>query len=98
ALRLMSDRGDLWRSDNGRYYPKTARFIFEAPKPVTCFLRSINAWAGWYPQLMQGIGLACEQSDSGLLIHPVSTLFDQAAAHTAPRIASHAQQRELMES
>lgn len=97
ALRQMSERGELWRSETGRYYPKSARFIFDSPKPVVCLLRNISAWAGWYSHLMEGIGQACEQSGRGLLIHPVGALLEQPAADAAPEVLSVAEQTRLLE-
>lgn len=98
ALRVMSDRGDLWRSENGRYYPKSARFIFDAPKPVVCFLRSISTWAGCYAELMEGIGQACEETGRGMLLHSAGALLDQPSALTSPRVLPIDEQINLLES
>lgn len=98
ALRQMSERGELWRSETGRYYPKSARFIFDAPKPVVCFLRNISAWAGWYAQLMEGIGQACEQTGRGLLLHPVGSLLEQPAADSAPVVLPVEAQIKLLDN
>lgn len=98
ALRQMSDRGQLWRSETGRYYPKSAQLIFDAPKPVLCFLRNISAWAGWYAHLMEGIGQACEQSGRGLLIHPVGSLLEQPSADAIPQILPVDEQAKLLET
>ncbi len=97
ALLQMSDAGELWRSETGRYYPQAARLIFDSPKPVACFVRSISAWASWYSQLMTGIGTACERAERALLVQSASNLILQDASDSIPTILSVAQQRELLD-
>jgi DNA-binding LacI/PurR family transcriptional regulator len=98
ALRQMGDEGELWRNENGRYYPKSARLLFDAPKPVTCFFRSISAWASWYSRLVQGIGLACEEANRGLLMLPASSLIQQDASDAVPQVLGVEEQCKLLES
>lgn len=98
VLRQMSEQGQLWRSETGRYYPSAAEFIFDAPPPVTCFLRNISAWAGWYTQLMEGMGRACEQSGRGLLLHPIGSLLEQPTPEALPVVLPWQEQVNLLDN
>tara|TARA_R100000027_G_scaffold61790_2_gene53433 strand:- start:15694 stop:16800 length:1107 start_codon:yes stop_codon:yes gene_type:complete len=98
ALLTLSERGAMFKGENGRYFSNRMPPPSELSKPVTCFLRSINSWAGWYPELMEGIGRACEESGRGLLIYPVSQLLEQEAPDIVPTLLADDRQRELLKA
>src|SRR5690606_23023671 len=68
VLRKLTERGVLWRHENGRYYPAAARAVLDRPRPLVCLLRQLQTWAFAYQGVMAGVSAACGRSNRSMML------------------------------
>jgi len=86
----------LWRRDNGRYYLKEGRRLFERRKPYACLLRQLQMWSRSYQAIMGGFSQAFERNKTALLFIHNETLVRHADTAHPPVHAGAAAQRESL--
>lgn len=96
-LRELASEGKIWQHPvNGRYYPLSARALFDRPKPVACLIRRLEVASGLYRELLEGISAGCGELRRTMLLWHDELLVDHPDAHEPPVFARLGQQRAIL--
>ena len=95
-LQRLDEDETLWRRDNGRYYLKEGRRLFERRKPYACLLRQLQMWSRMYQGIMGGFSRTFERNKAAMLFIHNETLVRHADTAHPPVHAGAAAQRESL--
>lgn len=95
-LQRLDEDETLWRRDNGRYFLKEGRRLFERRKPYACLLRQLQMWSRTYQGIMGGFSQTFERNKAAMLFIHNETLVRHADTAHPPVHAGAAAQRESL--
>lgn len=95
-LKRLDQDGVIWRRENGRYYPKESRRIFERRKPYACLVRKLQHWSRMYHAVMSGFSEAFGRNKTSMLFVHNETLVRHADTEHPPVHAGLSAQRESL--
>src|SRR5688572_16379401 len=95
-LKRLDEEGVIWRRENGRYYPKESRILFERRRPYACLIRKLQHWSRMYHAIMSGCSQAFGRSKTSMLFVHDEGLVRHADTEHPPVHASFAAQREAL--
>ena len=100
AFRLLRDlagAGAVWQHPvNGRYYPASARALFDRPKPVACLFRRLELASELYRELLEGVSAGCGAHQRMMSLWHDELLLNHPDPQEPPQFASTAQQRSIL--
>lgn len=97
CLRDLATAGRIWQHPvNGRYYPLSARALFDRPQPVACLIRRLEVASALYRELLEGISAGCGELRRTMLLWHDELLVDHPDAHEPPVFARVAQQHAIL--
>jgi DNA-binding transcriptional regulator YhcF (GntR family) len=96
-LQRFAREGRIWQHPvSGRFFPASARLLFDRPKPVACLLRRLELASEQYRELLEGISHGCGSLHRSMLLWHDELLVNHPDTHESPVFASVAQQRIIL--
>jgi hypothetical protein len=95
-LNRLYGEGVIWRQENGRYFLKESRRLFERRKPYACLLRKLQYWSRVYQGVMSGLSQAFGDDRALMLFEHNESLVRHVDTAHPPVHAGAAAQREFL--
>ncbi len=97
VLQKLAQDSEIWQHPiSGRYYPKTARALFDRPMPMACLIRRLELDSEQYRELMEGVSVGCGALHRTMLLWHDELLVNHPDPHDPPSFASVTQQRAIL--